>query len=91
MGVLHGNRDRVEPPGPNLVKSRDPLAEPIVTSRVLLTKHVAKAQHPIVTPPSRRKCKQGSVGVRRILVPRDSGGASTGFWWCILSDKRSRY
>ena len=29
MGVLHGNRDRVEPPGPNLVKSRDPLAEPI--------------------------------------------------------------
>ena len=30
MGVLHGNRDRVEPPGPNLVKSRDPLADPIV-------------------------------------------------------------
>ena len=29
MGVLHGNRDRVEPPGPNLVKSRDPLADPI--------------------------------------------------------------
>ena len=28
MGVLHGNRDRVEPPGPNLVKSRDPLADP---------------------------------------------------------------
>ena len=32
------------------------------------------------------------MGVRRILVvPRDSGGASTGFCWCILSDKRSRY
>ena len=30
MGVLHGNRDRVEPPGPNLVKSRDPLADPIL-------------------------------------------------------------
>ena len=29
MGVLHGNRDRVEPPGPNLAKSRDPLADPI--------------------------------------------------------------
>ena len=29
MGVSHGNRDRVEPPGPNLVKSRDPLADPI--------------------------------------------------------------
>ena len=29
MGVLHGNRDRVEPPDPNLVKSRDPLADPI--------------------------------------------------------------
>ena len=40
---------------------------------------------------SRCKCKQDSVGVRRILVvPRDSGGASTGFCWCILSDKRSR-
>ena len=32
MGVLHGNRDRVEPPCPNLVKSRDPLAEPIATN-----------------------------------------------------------
>ena len=31
MGVLHGNRDRVEPPGPNLVKSRDPLADPMNT------------------------------------------------------------
>ena len=31
MGVLHGNRDRVEPPGPNLAKSRDPLADPIGT------------------------------------------------------------
>ena len=31
MGVLHGNRDRVEPPGPNLVKSRDPLADPMVS------------------------------------------------------------
>ena len=31
MGVLHGNRDRVEPPGPNLAKSRDPLADPILT------------------------------------------------------------
>ena len=41
---------------------------------------------------SRCKWKQDSVGVRRILVvPRDSGGASTGFCWCILSDKRSRY
>ena len=41
---------------------------------------------------SRYKCKQDSVGVRRILVvPRDSGGASTGFCWCILSDKSSRY
>ena len=29
MGVLHGNRDRVEPPGPNLTKSRNPLADPI--------------------------------------------------------------
>ena len=29
MGVLHGNRDRVEPPDPNLAKSRDPLADPI--------------------------------------------------------------
>ena len=28
MGVLHGNRDRVEPPDPNLVKSHDPLADP---------------------------------------------------------------
>ena len=43
-------------------------------------------------PYSRCKWKQDSVGVRRILVvPRDSGGASTGFCWCILSDKRSRY
>ena len=25
------------------------------------------------------------------MVPRDSGGASTGFCWCILSDKRWRY
>ena len=33
MGVLHGNRDRVEPPGPNLVKSRDPLADPIALRR----------------------------------------------------------
>ena len=32
MGVLHGNRDRVEPPGPNLVKSRDPLADPILVA-----------------------------------------------------------
>ena len=41
---------------------------------------------------ARCKWKQDSVGVRRILVvPRDSGGASTGFCWCILSDKRSRY
>ena len=29
MGVLHGNRDRVEPPCPNLAKSRDPPANPI--------------------------------------------------------------
>ena len=29
MGVLHGNRDRVEPPDRNLAKSRDPLADPI--------------------------------------------------------------
>ena len=43
-------------------------------------------------PGPRCKWKQDSVGVRRILVvPRDSGGASTGFCWCILSDKRSRY
>ena len=34
MGVLHGNRDRVEPPGPNLVKSRDPLADPITSDFV---------------------------------------------------------
>ena len=41
---------------------------------------------------TRCKCKQDSVGVRRILVvPRDSGGASTGFCWCILSDKISKY
>ena len=33
MGVLHGNRDRVEPPGPNLAKSRDPLADPISTEK----------------------------------------------------------
>ena len=41
MGVLHGNRGRVEPPGPNLVKSRDPLADPIITSltRVITNKH----------------------------------------------------
>ena len=38
------------------------------------------------------KCKQDSVGVQRILVvPRDSGGASTGFCWCVLGDKRSGY
>ena len=30
MGVLHGTRDRVEPPRPNLAKSRDPLADPIM-------------------------------------------------------------
>ena len=29
----HGNRDRVEPPGPNLAKSRDPLADPIIHAR----------------------------------------------------------
>ena len=41
---------------------------------------------------SRCKCKQDSVGVRLILVvPQDSVGTSTGFCWCILSDKRSRY
>ena len=33
MGVLHGNRDRVEPPGPNLAKSRDPLADPNASSK----------------------------------------------------------
>ena len=33
MGVLHGNRDKVEPPGPNLVKSRDALAEPIIAKK----------------------------------------------------------
>ena len=33
------------------------------------------------------KCKQDSVGVRRILVvPRDSGGASAGFCWCIWGE-----
>ena len=37
MGVLHGNRDRVEPPGPNLVKSRDPLADPIVSGTATMT------------------------------------------------------
>ena len=43
-------------------------------------------------PLSRCKCRQDSVGVRRILVvPRDSDGASTGFCWCILSDERSSY
>ena len=26
-----------------------------------------------------------------LVVPRDSGGASTGFCWCILTDKRTRY
>ena len=36
------------------------------------------------TSVSRCKYKQDSVGVRRILmVPRDSGGASTGFCWCM--------
>ena len=36
---------------------------------------------------SRCKCKQGSVGVRRILVvPRDSGGASAGFCWCVWGE-----
>ena len=36
---------------------------------------------------ARCKCKQDSVGVRRILVvPRDSGGASAGFWWCIWGE-----
>ena len=36
---------------------------------------------------TRRKCKQDSVGVRWILVvPRDSGGASAGFCWCIWSE-----
>ena len=29
VGVLHGKRDRVEPPGPNLAKSRVPLTDPI--------------------------------------------------------------
>ena len=37
-----------------------------------------------LAPASRCKCKQDSVGVRRILVvPRDSGGASAGFCWCV--------
>ena len=41
---------------------------------------------------SRCKCKQDSVGVRWIqAVPRDSGGASTRFCWCILSGNRSGY
>ena len=36
---------------------------------------------------ARCKCKQDSVGVRRILVvPRDSGGASAGFCWCIWGE-----
>ena len=36
---------------------------------------------------TRCKCKQDSVGVRRILVvPRDSGGASAGFCWCIWGE-----
>ena len=36
MRVLHGSRDRVEPPGPNLVKSRDPLADPDFLTHVSL-------------------------------------------------------
>ena len=36
---------------------------------------------------ARCKCKQDSVGVRRILVvPRDSVGASAGFCWCIWGE-----
>ena len=36
---------------------------------------------------SRCKCKQDSVGVRRILVvPRDSGSASAGLCWCIWGE-----
>ena len=36
---------------------------------------------------TRCKCKQDSVGVRRILmVPRDSVGASAGFCWCIWGE-----
>ena len=36
---------------------------------------------------SRCKCKQDSMGVRRILVvPWDSGDASAGFCWCIWGE-----
>ena len=37
MGVLHGNRDRVEPPGPNLAKSRDPLADPMMITVMMIS------------------------------------------------------
>ena len=37
---------------------------------------------------ARCKFKQDSMGVRRILVvPRDSGGASVGFFWCEMADE----
>ena len=65
-----------------------------VFSKYDLEKSRVKVKWPwrCTTTGPRCKCKQDSVGVRRILVvPRDSGGASTGFCWCILSDKRSRY
>ena len=73
------------------------IPRPIPHFRCLLTPPcVAESDQPATParskPVSRCKCKQDSVDVRRILVvPRDSGGASTGFCWCILSDKRSRY
>ena len=41
----------------------------------------------MIEPVSRCKCKQDSVGVRRILVvPRDSVGTSAGFCWCIWGE-----
>ena len=39
MRVLHGNRDKVEPPGPNLVKSRDALAEPMHFNKLFIKKN----------------------------------------------------
>ena len=38
---IHGNRDRVEPPGPNLAKSRDPLADPMRRHSRDPAKHLA--------------------------------------------------
>ena len=90
----HQNNSKIAPISHYLVPTSTGKALALVASYAIFSA-VDTRHRDMGYPVSCCKCKQDSVGVRRILVvPQDSDVASTGFCWCILSNKlkkRSRY